>query len=320
MVELVSIIIPCFNAERWIAEAIESCLQQTYTSIEIIVIDDGSTDHSLEIIKSFDKKIIWETGPNRGGNYARNRGFSLSQGQFIQYLDADDYLKPDKIQRQVNFLKVTGMDVVYGDWRHQYHEAGNEAILGDIKVSGGQSNLLATLLSGWWVSPACILFRRRTVAQSGGWDETLTAGQDKDFFLAVVFKGSKVGYQPGCDSIYRRYGKVTVSTASKERYLTNHIKILEKYEGLLSQAGKLSSEYKDAIAQSFFMIARSYFYTDRTRYKQYLEKALSLSPNFSPKGSERTVTYNILSKVLGFRTTERITLFLKSATQKMTYI
>ena len=77
----------------------------------------------MEIIKSYGDKVIWETGPNCGGNHARNRGFALSKGEYIQYLDADDYLKPEKIERQVNFLKETSADIVYGDWQHQYHEA-----------------------------------------------------------------------------------------------------------------------------------------------------------------------------------------------------
>lgn len=70
----VSIIIPCYNAERWLAEAIESCLYQSYDPVEVIVIDDGSTDASVEIANTFGGKTRLVTGPNRGGNHARNRG------------------------------------------------------------------------------------------------------------------------------------------------------------------------------------------------------------------------------------------------------
>ena len=105
MSKLVSIIIPCYNAEKWLTEAIDSCLNQTYSNIEVIVVDDGSTDGSLDIIKSYGNKIIWETGKNKGGNHARNRGFVLSKGAYIQFLDADDYILPEKIARQVDFLE-----------------------------------------------------------------------------------------------------------------------------------------------------------------------------------------------------------------------
>src|SRR5262245_29413048 len=101
---LVSILIPCFNAVRWIEQAIESALAQTWDDKEVIVVDDGSTDGSLQVIRRFDDRIHWETGPNRGGNAARNRLTELSSGEWLQFLDADDYLLPDKIARQMEFL------------------------------------------------------------------------------------------------------------------------------------------------------------------------------------------------------------------------
>ena len=106
MSPLVSILIPCFNAEHWIAQAIESALAQTWPEKEIIVVDDGSTDGSLDVIRQFDGRIRWETGPNRGGNAARNRLLELARGEWLQYLDADDYLLPEKIARQVEFARV----------------------------------------------------------------------------------------------------------------------------------------------------------------------------------------------------------------------
>lgn len=149
---LVSIIIPCFNAERWLREAIDSVLNQTYPTIEVIIIDDGSTDASLDITKQYGDRIIWETGPNRGGNHARNRGFALSKGNYIQYLDADDYLLPHKIERQVEFLEAVKADVVYGDWQHQYHLPNGKVFLDKIKISGKQPDILESLLADWWLS------------------------------------------------------------------------------------------------------------------------------------------------------------------------
>src|SRR5689334_8631307 len=93
---LVSVIIPCYNSGRWIAEAIDSALSQTYEPLEVVVVDDGSSDDSLPIIRSFESRIIWRSGPNRGGNAARNLGFSVSTGTYIQWLDADDTLVPEK--------------------------------------------------------------------------------------------------------------------------------------------------------------------------------------------------------------------------------
>ena len=80
MSPLVSILIPCFNAEHLVGQAIESALAQTWPHKEVIVVDDGSTDASLEVIRRFDRRIRWESGPNRGGNVARNRLLELSSG------------------------------------------------------------------------------------------------------------------------------------------------------------------------------------------------------------------------------------------------
>src|SRR6476646_1430405 len=98
---LVSILTPCYNAERWIAQCIESALAQTWPQKVVIVVDDGSSDASLTIIKTFGDQIRWETGPNRGGNAARNRLLDLARGEWLQYLDADDYLLTGKIERQM---------------------------------------------------------------------------------------------------------------------------------------------------------------------------------------------------------------------------
>src|SRR5260370_29187993 len=102
---LISILIQYLNAERWVGQAVESALGQTWAEKEVIVVDDGSQDGSLDVIKSFGGLIRWETGPNRGGNVARNRLLELARGEWLQYLDADDYLLPLKIERQAGFLR-----------------------------------------------------------------------------------------------------------------------------------------------------------------------------------------------------------------------
>src|SRR3954454_13449861 len=123
---LVSILIPCYNAERWIAQAIESGLRQTWPDKELIVVDDGSTDRSLDIIRQFDGRIRWETGPNRGGNAARNRLLELARGDWLQYLDSDDYLLPQKIDAQSTFIANNpDTDIVYGLITLEYCSEGD---------------------------------------------------------------------------------------------------------------------------------------------------------------------------------------------------
>lgn len=261
MAKLVSIIVPCFNAEKWLREAIESCFQQSYKLIEVIVIDDGSRDGSLEAIESYDGKVIWETGPNRGGNYARNRGIELSKGEYIQYLDADDYLLPDKIERQVKFLEETGADIVYGDVNYQYHLGNGEIVQEPVNISGVSGNckdVLESLLAYGCLPPIAYLFKKSTIVNSIKWDETLKCGQDRDFLISLLIKGAKIIYQPGYYSVYRKYGNVTVSTSNKALLVESFCRILAKAETQLIRAGKLEPKYQKAIAQAYYSMTQKY--------------------------------------------------------------
>ena len=110
---LISIIIPCYNAEKYVGEAIESALNQTHTNVEVIVVDDGSTDCSLGIVRSFGDRVRLEQIDRQGACAARNLGLQLSQGEFIQFLDADDVLLPNKLETQVPILQADRADLVF---------------------------------------------------------------------------------------------------------------------------------------------------------------------------------------------------------------
>src|SRR3974390_3591568 len=101
---LVSILIPCYNARPWIAQCIQSAIDQTYPHKEIVVVDDGSTDGSLDVIRDFGDRVRVETGPNRGSNVARNRLIELSRGDWLSFLYADDYFFSFKKKTQDKFF------------------------------------------------------------------------------------------------------------------------------------------------------------------------------------------------------------------------
>jgi glycosyltransferase involved in cell wall biosynthesis len=102
MKPLVSILIPAYNAETWIADTIKSAIAQTWVDKEIIVVDDGSTDQTLAVARQFaSKEVAVVTQQNQGASAARNHALSLSQGDYIQWMDADDLLSPDKVEKQM---------------------------------------------------------------------------------------------------------------------------------------------------------------------------------------------------------------------------
>ncbi len=304
MPTLVSVIIPCYNAQEWLTEAIDSCLQQTYRNIEIIVIDDGSTDNSPEIIKSYGDKIITDKIPHRSGNFARNKGIALSSGKYIQFLDADDYIYPEKIARQVSFFEATGADIIYGDWRHKYHLPNGESFLGKIEIPGEQVDILESLISNWWVALASLMYSRRIVLKVGGWDENLPIVQDRAFFLSTVMAGAKVLYQPGCYSVYRRHGTSTVSTSSQNLWIETHHRINAALQEKISQMGKLSPSYRRAFAKAYFELARESLPLDFSQYKMFLYKAITIYPDFD--GNSKIWIYNLMIKIIGFNFTEKL--------------
>ena len=118
---LISIIIPVYNGERYLAETIESTLAQTHTPGEIIVIDDGSTDGSAKIAERFSTSVQYHWQPNGGTSAARNRGVAVARGDFLAFLDADDLWTEDKLARQAAaFTKDPTLDVVFGHVQQFY--------------------------------------------------------------------------------------------------------------------------------------------------------------------------------------------------------
>lgn len=179
----VSILIPCYNAEQYVGEAIESALCQKAESIEVIVVDDGSTDNSVNVLKSFGNRIRWETGPNKGACAARNRAFELSTGEFIQFLDADDKLAPNKVERQLPLLLSDRADVVlcklglFGDERGERPEKRPHP------HPEGDPFLY---FSSYGIGTPAPLHRRSLVQKAGGFLIGLRRGQEADFHLRLA--------------------------------------------------------------------------------------------------------------------------------------
>ncbi|MFN9715810.1 MAG: glycosyltransferase [Planctomycetota bacterium] len=198
---LVSIVIPCFNAERTIAEAIQSGLDQTYEHREIIVIDDGSTDRSLEIIQSFGNQIRWETGPNRGGNHARNRGIQISQGEFIQFLDADDLLYPNKLEVMVPVASARGNEYLVASGWDLQKESSSSPAPHPLRYDG--SDPFAWCLKSTLQTSAPI-HRKNSLLAVKGFDETLRCCQEYDLHLRLFANGLQLSIIDESLFVHRR--------------------------------------------------------------------------------------------------------------------
>lgn len=210
---LVSILIPVYNAENYVAEAIESALNQTYKNIEIIIVDDGSTDKSWEIIESYRKKypniIKTYQQENKGACAARNKAFELSSGQYIQYLDADDLLAENKIEEQTILFKKFGNNnkiITSCSWV-RFKNNPKDAKIDRQYIDKDYDNPIDWLIDSWrgkgmgqtniWLIP------RDIIDAVGKWNEQLKKNQDGEFFCRVLLKSNKIIYSNNSIVYYR---------------------------------------------------------------------------------------------------------------------
>jgi glycosyltransferase involved in cell wall biosynthesis len=203
---LVSIVVPAYNAAPYIAETLQSVNCQTYPRTEVIVVNDGSRDDTLAVARSFAGKTVRVLDQaNRGAAAARNHGLRETQGDLIQFLDADDLLGPEKIDRQVRRLADTSDCVATGKW-------------GRFTTTIAESRFVPEpfwqdlppvdwLVSCWerasMMHPAGWLTPRALIDRAGPWDETLSLNDDGEFFTRVVLAGREVQFVPDAVSYYR---------------------------------------------------------------------------------------------------------------------
>lgn len=200
---LTSVIIPVYNSELYLPEAIESVLIQHYRPIEIIVIDDGSTDSSAEVAKRFGPPVLYFRQNNMGPSVARNRGLNLSKGEYIVFLDGDDILLPIKLSKQIPILeKRPELGYVHSGWHIIDQQS---SVIGTVEPwrNCTQLDLEAWLL--WHpVFLGATLFRRHWVEQTGGFDSSLHQAEDTEFFLRLALMGCPAVWLKQPTVCYRR--------------------------------------------------------------------------------------------------------------------
>ena len=204
---LVSVIIPTFNREQLLGETISSVVMQEYRPIEIIVVDDGSSDNTKEVIskwleefgnyQALDLRYICQN--NAGASAARNRGMLESRGEFLQFLDSDDCLHRSKINLHVNCLEhQPDMDFAYGPIKEL--ENPDHTIYCQSEMSPRRMVLKQVINPAFTTGPLC---RRRMFAKIGKWNEDMALVEDWELFSRAVVMGCLGAYVPGAIYYYR---------------------------------------------------------------------------------------------------------------------
>lgn len=301
----VSILIPCYNAEKWLPHAIESALNQTYAHKEVIVIDDGSTDGSLEVIKSFGDRIIWQTQPNQGGNVTRNRLLELSHGEWLQYLDADDYLLNHKIETQINCLfDFPEADVLCSPVMAEYYENGKVSI---IEAHSLEPYDPWILLARWKLpQTGGSLWRKQALTKVEGWKIDQPCCQEHELYLRLLIDGCHFIYSDEVMAVYRLWSNSTVSKrVSKSEIYTQRLAIKDKIEAHLNKTGELTELRQNEINQARFQCARILYGVDRQLALKIIEQVRKTKTDFQPS-SPKSKLYHLLYNTLGFDLTEKL--------------
>ena len=249
---LVSIVIPCYNASAFVRDAIHSALTQTYSRREIVVVDDGSTDDSLGVIASFGGAVRCATGPNRGACAARNLGMSIAKGEFIQFLDADDELHPQKLEYQVPHAIKRGSSITYTKWTSELADDGAGHLF--CRHAVHDDSVVIALTS--FVQTAAPLYPRSWLDAVGGWDECRPCGQDFDLNLRLACAGAEFVQLPEPLAILRRRSGSLSSNLQRvlDECGDSCFASLER----LHEAGGLTEERAAAFAAYFAGQARQY--------------------------------------------------------------
>jgi glycosyltransferase involved in cell wall biosynthesis len=321
MTPLVSVIIPLYNAENFIEETIRSALAQTHKNLEIVIINDGSTDRSLTVAKKHESNIVKiYSQKNKGASAARNFGLTLAKGVYIQFLDADDLISPDKIEKQISKLNGDRASVTYCDtaffldkkqsdpyiplsYDNEFISISNPTDF-FVNLWGGNNGKVHMVTIHAWLFPTDL------IKKFGNWDEELSLDDDGEFVARVAINACKILYTPLCLAYYRKYtnSKSLSALKSEKAYYSqlraNRSKCLQLFTKTNSRSAKnaIYLLYTDLSMKTYIHYPHIYVETSRA--------LRNLRSDFSPVYGGHPLIKSI-SFAFGWKTAKRIEVFLK---------
>lgn len=296
----ISVIIPCFNAEKWISTCVDSCLANSSNiSLEVIVVDDGSSDSTYAKLEQYGDQITLLRQSNHGACAARNLGLSISSGDFIIFLDADDFFLPGSLPSHHAFIKGLSSDCfAYGFCMTMNTETGRITPYETISYSSsGPSRLQQLLLNppptSSWIYPRSMLM------EVGGFNESLLRLQDTHLLYSLVRAGYTPVHSPVSVYVYRDH--CDTSRISKRKSPSSYSSILEAFTPLSrtleSQPYILRKQFSLALSKMLWIVARDCLRQSNPREAQMLfAQSFAISGISAISGS---LPYKLLVLVLG---------------------
>ncbi|TIM26974.1 MAG: glycosyltransferase [Mesorhizobium sp.] len=302
---LVSIIIPCYNGEAYIRDAIDSALTQSYPHVEIVVVDDGSTDQSGSIIHSYADRLIGIRHSNQGLPRSRNAGVARSRGEYLLFLDCDDLIAPDTVAALLAAVKEGPDTVACCKWRTLVQKNGAWiAEASEVPFPLPHPDPLAGWLLGQWIPCCSFLWPRKLFNRLGGFDGELTTNEDGDLMYRALLRGTRLAVARGGESYYRRHGTNALSMSRdifSEHRVRSSMRAFEKLETELHQHD-LWDSYKIPLGIAYQMLAHRAFSARTDLAREALERGVRLA---GKRAVSPTRLGRVLVRLIGMERKER---------------
>jgi glycosyltransferase involved in cell wall biosynthesis len=301
----VAVVVPCYNAERWISRVVQSAIDQRYPGLEIVVVDDGSTDRSVAIVQSFGEGVRCKTGPNCGACVARNAGLAATTADYVMFLDADDYLEPDSLRHWAKAAHSANAHIVFGPLA--YEQDSKIIPAQPLEPPATSEHVLRQWLQGWFIPPCSILWRRSFVESIGGWNTAALRNQDGELVMRALILGARVAICDAGRGIYVQHDTVgRISRRGGRNVLASE---LESFRNLwaLAQARE-GQQVQTAFASAFYRLAYQSF---ASHVDDIGQAALAEARALGLNGHIGSVLHRLLAGVVGLRGKLRLTGILK---------
>jgi glycosyltransferase involved in cell wall biosynthesis len=301
---LVSIIIPCHNSAQWLSQAIDSALAQTHHPCEVIVADDDSSDASPEIIAGYGEKIRAIHGQWHNGSAARNAGLAIAQGQWVQFLDADDLLLPGKIQNQLACTDDS-TDVVFAAIILRHHRDATH-YEDTIHTHEARKDIVENWLRWDLCQTGGFLWRRSSLLKIGAWNKSYSCCQDNELSLRAIKAELRFAYCEKAESIYRIWSSdSTTSTKNPEKLYNTQLELIEDCLQWLNSNNQIQTRHYQAAGEKCFCNARTIAAKNLHEGINFYNRCRKLGLMHPSKNAAPTV-YRVIYHLLGFAMAERI--------------
>jgi glycosyltransferase involved in cell wall biosynthesis len=315
MNSIVSILIPFYNAEKFIEETLISALNQTYKSIEIILVDDGSTDSGVSIVEKYlsDHVKLFKQ-ENRGASAARNLAFEKSKGKFIQYLDADDILDRDKILNQIRIYETyEKKETIIVSSNFEYFTI---SISSSFKANNSDNFnnykpidwLIEANYGKAMFPPIVWLTPRKIIEKVGAWNKNLSYNDDSEFFARVLVEVDEIIHVKDANCFYRIGNNASIGSQKNEKARISEFESLNLIKKLLLEKEN-SERVKKSLAYQFSKINYSLYPNFPEIRKKIEQELVDLKVNYPTNFGKGF--FSKLGNIIGWKAAKRLKSLLK---------